>query len=340
MALARRRLAVNGPDVSAVGLGFMGFARSTDANEERMARALVDEAIDRGVTLFDTADVYGPEVSEILLGRAVAGRRDRLTIATKFGNAIDRDSNPGARRVDGRPEYVHTAIDASLRRLGTDRVDVYYLHRVDPAVPIEDTVGALKELVQTGKVRYIGLSEAGPATIRRAHAIHPVTALQYEWSLFSRDIEDTIVPLARELGIGVVAYSPLGRGWLTGSINSRDDVTGRRREHPRFRSDVFDTNLRLAHEVRQVAAEIGVPPGQVALAWVLSRGDDVVPIPGTRRVEYLRENLGAARLRLEPAQVARLESIAARVVGHRANRPEGIGTEAPPPNSQAERDIA
>ena len=224
----QRRLGTDGPLVSPIGLGFMSFVVSAEAEEESRAVSIVDRAIDLGITLFDTADVYGPEFSEILLGRAIRGRRDSLTIATKFGNALDRDTNPGARKLDARPEYVRSALEASLRRLGTDYVDLYYLHRVDPAVPIEDTFGALKELVEAGKVRYLGLSEPGPQTIRRAHAVHPVTALQNEWSLFSREIESAAVPLARELGIGIVPYSPLGRGWLTGTLRTREDLTGRR----------------------------------------------------------------------------------------------------------------
>jgi len=319
--------------VSALGLGFMSFVRSTDAAEQRQARALVDEAIDHGVTLFDTADVYGPETSEILLGRALAGRRDAVVLATKFGNALDRDTNPAARVVDARPEYVRAAIDASLRRLGTDHVDLYYLHRVDPTVPIEDTVGALSELVQAGKVRHIGLSEAGPGTIRRAHATHPLAALQNEWSLFSRELESVTVPLARELGIGIVPYSPLGRGWLTGAVRSLDDVSPRQRRHPRFAPETFETNRRLADEVAAIATEVGARPGQVALAWVLAQGDDVVPIPGTHELAHLRENLGAADVRLEPEHLDRLEGIAARVVGQRSPRPAGLGTEAPPANA-------
>lgn len=326
----QRKLGTNGPTVSAIGLGFMSFVSSADPAEEKQATALVDEAIERGVTFFDTADVYGPEVSEILLGRAIRGRRDSVTIATKFGNALDRATNPDSRLLDGRPEYVRTAIDASLRRLGVDHVDLYYLHRVDPTVPIEETVGALKELVEAGKVGHIGLSEAGPETVRRAHAIHPIAALQNEWSLFSRDIEDVTVALARELGIGIVPYAPLGRGWLTGRVRTPDDVTGLRRRHPRFGEAAFATNLRLADEVVRIAGELGVAPGQVALAWVLSRGVDVVPIPGTRRVEYLRENVGAVGVELGAEHVADLEAIAAKVAGHRALRPENIGTEAPP----------
>lgn len=329
MTTAIRRIGAGGPEVSAIGLGFMSFRTSADADDEKRARDLVDAAIDLGVTLFDTADVYGPEISEILLGRAIRGRRDALTIATKFGNALDRDTNPNARPLDGRPEYVRSAIEGSLRRLGIDHVDLYYLHRVDPTVPIEDTVGALKELVQAGKVRHIGLSEPGPETVRRAHAVHPIAALQNEWSLFTREIEDGTVPLARELGIGIVPYSPLGRGWLTGRVRTPGDVTGIQTQHPRFAAEVFDRNRALADEVAAIATEVTARPSQVALAWVLSRGDDVVPIPGTRHTEFLRENVGALHVELSDEQLARLESIAGRVAGHRSIRPEHLGTEAP-----------
>jgi aryl-alcohol dehydrogenase-like predicted oxidoreductase len=327
-SLPTRRLGTDGPEVAAIGLGFMSFRSSAGPEDEKQAKDLVDAAIDGGVTLFDTADIYGPEFSEILLGRAIRGRRDQLTIATKFGNTLDRETNP--RPLDGRPEYVRTAIEGSLRRLGVDHVDLYYLHRVDPEVPIEDTVGALKELVEAGKVRYIGLSEPGPQTIRRAHAVHPITAIQNEWSLFTRDIEDSTVPLARELGIGIVPYSPLGRGWLSGRVSSPDDVSVTHRKHPRFAAEAFDRNRALAENVAAIAAEIRVQPSQIALAWVLSRGGDVVPIPGTRHVQYLRENIGAVDVQLTVEQLDRLEAIAAQVAGHRSIRPENLGPEAPP----------
>jgi aryl-alcohol dehydrogenase-like predicted oxidoreductase len=327
--LPTRRLGADGPEVSAIGLGFMSFRTSAGPADEKQATDLVDAAIDLGVTLFDTADVYGPEFSEQLLGRAIRGRRDSLVIATKFGNALDRDTNPDARALDGRPEYVRSAIDGSLRRLGIDHVDLYYQHRVDPQVPIEETVGALAELVTAGKIRHIGLSEPGPQTLRRAHAVHPIAAVQNEWSIFTRDIESDTVPVARELGIGIVPYSPLGRGWLTGRVRSRDDVAGVQLRHPRFGAEAFDHNRALADTVAAIAAEIGVQPGQVALAWVLSRGQDVVPIPGTRHVEYLRENVGAVSVALDEALVRRLDAIAAQVAGHRSIRPEHLGTEAP-----------
>lgn len=323
-----RRIGSEGPEVAPIGLGFMSFRTSADADDEKQAEELVGAAIDAGVTLFDTADIYGPEYSEILLGRAIKGRRDGLTIATKFGNTLDRGTNP--RALDGRPEYVRNAIEGSLRRLGVDHVDLYYLHRVDPEVPIEDTVGALAELVEAGKVRHIGLSEPGPQTLRRAHAVHPIAAVQNEWSVFTRDIEDDTVPVARELGIGIVPYSPLGRGWLAGHVRSRGEVSATHRGHPRFADDAFERNRALVDTVVALADEIGARPSQVALAWVLSRGDDVVPIPGTRHVEYLRENIGALDVYLTEDQLGKLDAIAAGVAGHRSIRPENLGTEAPP----------
>jgi aryl-alcohol dehydrogenase-like predicted oxidoreductase len=328
----KRQLGTGGPWVSAIGVGFMSFRTGAGPDDEKAAHAVVDAALDSGISFFDTADVYGPEHSEILLGRALRGRRDQVTLATKFGNALDRETNPD-HRIDGRPEYVRTAIDGSLRRLGVDHVDLYYLHRVDPTVPIEDTVGALKELVEAGKVRHLGLSEAGPRTIRRAHAVHPIAAIQSEWSLFSRDIEGPIVPVARELGIALVPYSPLGRAWLTGAVRTRGDVSGQRLAHPRFAEENFATNRALADEVAAVAGELGVQPSQVALAWVLARGNDVVPIPGTRHPEFVRENAGALGVELSADQSARLDKLAARVAGHRSIRPENLGTEAPPPSS-------
>lgn len=329
MTSTQRRLGAQGPWVSPIGVGFMSFRTGAGPDDEQTANAVVDAALDSGISFFDTADVYGPEHSEILLGRALKGRRDQVTVATKFGNALDRETNPN-HRIDGRPDYVRGAIEGSLRRLDVDHVDLYYLHRVDPTVPIEDTVGALKELVDAGKVRHIGLSEAGPETIRRAHAVHPIAAIQSEWSLFSRDIEDSTVPVARELGIALVPYSPLGRAWLTGAVRTRDDVKKQLSAHPRFAEENFDTNLALADEVAAVAGEVEAAPSQVALAWVLGRGGDVVPIPGTRHPEYVRENASALRVELSPDQVARLDKLADRVAGHRSLQPQNIGTEAPP----------
>lgn len=293
--------------VSSVGLGCMSFVHSTGPEDEAVARDVISAALDEGVSLFDTADIYGPHVSEILVGRALAAHRHDIVLATKFGNTMDRDQ-PGTRGIDGRPEYVRQAIDASLRRLGTDYIDLYYLHRVDRQVPIEETVGAMAELVQAGKVRHLGLSEPGPETIRRAHAAHPITAIQSEWSLFSRDIETTTVPVARELGIGLVPYSPLGRGLLTGTIRDAVDVPERLRKQARFTGEALPANLALVEEVRRVARGMGVEPGQVAIAWVLAQGDDVVPIPGTKRVERLRSNVSATELTLTAEDMASLDA--------------------------------
>ncbi|GGL02620.1 aldo/keto reductase [Nocardia jinanensis] len=328
----QRRLGTDGPWVSPIGVGFMSFRAGAGPQDERAAHKVVDAALESGISFFDTADVYGPEHSEILLGRALRGRRDQAVVATKFGNPLDRATNPDP-RIDGRPEYLRSAIDASLRRLDVDHVDLYYLHRVDPTVPIEDTVGALKELVEAGKVRYIGLSEAGPNTIRRAHAVHPIAAIQSEWSLFSRDIESSTVPVARELGIALVPYSPLGRAWLTGTVRSRDDIEEQLAAHPRFAEENFETNRALAAEVAAVAEELEIRPSQVALAWVLGRGTDVVPIPGTRHPEYVRENAGARTVELSGDQVSRLEKLADRVAGHRSLQPQNLGTEAPAPGA-------
>lgn len=329
---ATRQLGTDGPRVSPIGVGFMSFRTGAGPEDERAAQAVVDAALEAGISFFDTADVYGPEHSEILLGRALKGRRDRVVIATKFGNPLDRATNPDA-RINGRPEYIRSAIDASLRRLGVDYVDLYYQHRVDPTVPIEDTVGALKELVEAGKVRHIGLSEPGPDTIRRAHAVHPIAAIQSEWSLFSREIETTTVPVARELGIALVPYSPLGRAWLTGTVRSRADVKEQLAAHPRFAEENFENNRALAAEVAAVAGELDVRPSQVALSWLLAQGSDVVPIPGTRHPEYVRENAGAVAVRLSPDQVSRLEKLADRVSGHRSLQPQNLGTEAPAPGA-------
>ncbi|MEU4841215.1 aldo/keto reductase [Nocardia testacea] len=328
--IAKRQLGTGGPWVSPLGVGFMSFRTGAAPEDGRAAHEVVDAALDAGISFFDTADVYGPEHSELLLGRAVRGRRDRVVIATKFGNPLDRATNPHP-RIDGRPEYVRSAIEGSLRRLDVDHVDLYYLHRVDPTVPIEDTVGALAELVEAGKVRHIGLSEAGPNTIRRAHAVHPIAAIQSEWSLFSRDIETSTVPVARELGIALVPYSPLGRAWLTGTVQSRDDVKEQLAAHPRFAEENFETNRALAAEVAAVAGELDVRPAQVALAWVLGRGADVVPIPGTRHSRYVRENAGAVAVELSAEQASRLEKLADRVAGHRSLQPQNLGTEAPAP---------
>jgi aryl-alcohol dehydrogenase-like predicted oxidoreductase len=298
--------------VSALGLGCMGmseFYGATSApgsDQERDSVDTVRRALDLGVTLLDTADMYGPHTNERLVGRAIAGRRDEVVLATKFGIVRDRDA--GTRSVDGRPEHVRAALDGSLQRLGVDHVDLYYLHRVDPRVPIEETVGAMAEAVRAGKVRHIGLSEAGPATIRRAHAVHPLTAVQTEYSLWTRDVEAEVLPTLRELGIGLVPYSPLGRGMLTGAITSAADLAEGdfRRANPRFAGEAFDANRALVDQVQALAADRGVTAAQLALAWVLAQGEDVVPIPGTRRVRYLEQNAAAVDVRLTAEDLAAL----------------------------------
>jgi aryl-alcohol dehydrogenase-like predicted oxidoreductase len=304
-ALPTRALG-DGLVVSALGLGCMGMSQSYGPADREESIATVHRALDLGVTFLDTSDVYGRGHNEELVGEAIRGRRDEVQLATKFSLA-----QPG-RRVDGRPENVRGFCEASLRRLGVDVIDLYYQHRVDPEVPIEDTVGAMAELVRAGKVRHLGLSEASAASIRRAVAVHPIAALQSEWSLWTRDLENEVVDVARELGVGLVPYSPLGRGFLTGAITSPADFGDDdfRRDHPRFQGEAFEANLRLVDAVREMAAEKGVTPGQLALAWVLAQGDDVVPIPGTKRRAYLEENVGAATVRLTAEDLTRLEAIA------------------------------
>ncbi|RYZ31972.1 MAG: aldo/keto reductase, partial [Propionibacteriaceae bacterium] len=278
----------------------------------------IHRALDLGVTLLDTADMYGPFTNERLVGGAIADRRDQVVLATKFGNVRDPD-NPSARRIDGSPAYVRSACDASLQRLGVDHIDLYYQHRVDRSVPIEETVGAMGELVAAGKVRHLGLSEASADTIRRAHATYPITALQTEYSLWTRDLETEILPLLRDLGIGLVPYSPLGRGFLTGTITSTDDLAPDdfRRRNPRFVGDALQANLGIVEAVRALAETKGATPGQVALAWVLAQGDDVVPIPGTKRVTYLEENVAAAAVELSADDLARLDEAVPAAVGER-----------------------
>jgi aryl-alcohol dehydrogenase-like predicted oxidoreductase len=304
-------VSLGGLDVSRLGLGTMGmsaFYTGANADDAQSIRA-IQRALDLGVTLIDTAEAYGPYRNEELVGQAIAGRRDQVVLATKFGLISRRD---GERRgLDSRPENVRIAAEGSLRRLGTDYIDLYYQHRVDPDIPIEDTVAAMAELVRAGKVNHIGLSEASAATIRRAHAIHPVTAVQTEYSLWTRDAEDEILRLLRELGIGFVAYSPLGRGFLTGQIRSPDQFEPGdfRASNPRFAADNLAQNMRIVAEVEAVAAEADATPAQVALAWLLAQGNDIVPIPGTKRVSRLEENVGAASLVLSPDQLARLDAI-------------------------------
>ena len=301
-------------EVSRIGLGTMGmsaFYTGHGSDEQESIRTL-HRALDLGVTFFDTAEIYGPFTNEELVGRAVRGRRDEVVLATKFGQFSHRTGEP---TLDSTPENVRTALEGSLRRLGTDHVDLFYQHRVDPDVPIEDVIGVLADAVQQGKVRHIGLSEASPATIRRAHAVHPITALQTEYSLWTRDVEAEILPTTRELGIGFVAYSPLGRGFLTGQITSPDDFDDDdfRRTNPRFQGENFQQNLRLVDEVRSIADDAGATPAQVALAWLLSRGDDVAVIPGTKRVQRLEENAGADAVELDAETLRRLDGLAPAV---------------------------
>jgi aryl-alcohol dehydrogenase-like predicted oxidoreductase len=297
--------------VSAEGLGCMGMSDFYGSPDQDEAVRTIHRALDLGVTFLDTADMYGPFTNEKLVGRAIAGRRDGVVLATKFG--IERSEDGTRRGVNGRPEYVRAACDASLARLGVDVIDLYYQHRVDRTTPVEDTWGALSELVDAGKVRCLGISEAAPDTIRRAHAVHPVTAVQTEYSLWTRDPEDNgVLDTVRELGIGFVAYSPLGRGFLSGAIRTPDDLAPDdfRRQNPRFQGDNFAKNLELVDQVRSIAEEKGVSPAQLALAWVLHRGDDVVPIPGTKRVAYLEENVGAVDVTLTADDLARIDRVA------------------------------
>jgi aryl-alcohol dehydrogenase-like predicted oxidoreductase len=304
---ASRSLGGSGLVVSAEGLGCMGMSQSYGPGDEAESIATIHQALDSGITLLDTADVYGAGANEELVGRAIAGRRDELVLATKF--SMKRDD--GSLTINGRPEYVHSACDASLARLGVDYIDLYYQHRVDPTVPIEETVGAMAELVAAGKVRYLGLSEASAQTIRRAVAVHPISALQSEWSLWTRDIENEVLAAARENSVGIVPYSPLGRGFLTGKLTNPDEFgdDDMRKSQPRFQGDNFAANMALVDQVRELATEKGATAGQLALAWVMAQGDDVVPIPGTKRRTYLDENVGAANITLTADDLARLDAI-------------------------------
>ena len=304
--LTKRRLGSQGLEVSAVGLGCMGMSQSYGTPDDPESIATIHRALELGVTLFDTAEAYGPFLNELLLGRALQGRREQVAVATKFGWRIQDGKVSG---LDSRPEHVKEVTEASLRRLGTDYIDLLYQHRVDPQVPIEDTVGAMADLVREGKVRYLGLSEAGERNIRRAHATHPITALQSEYSLWERNLEPRILPVLRELGIGLVPFCPLGRGFLAGSARRAEEYppTDWRFNDPRMKGENFDVNMRAASVVRELAARKESTPAQIAIAWLLHKGGDIVPIPGTKRRSYLEENLGAATLALSPAEIEQLD---------------------------------
>ena len=316
----QRNLGNEGLVVSELGLGCMGMSEFYGTSDEDESIATIHRAIELGITFLDTADMYGPFSNEMLVGKAIADRREQVVLATKFGNVRGEDGS--FLGVSGKPDYVREACDASLSRLGVDHIDLYYQHRVDPETPIEETVGAMKELVDAGKVRFLGLSEAGPETIRRAHAVHPISALQSEYSLFTREVEDEILPTVRELGVGFVPYSPLGRGFLTGRWKSIEDMPEndtRSARFPRFERENFEKNLKLAERVCEIAKDKGATPGQLALAWLLAQGEDIVPIPGTKRRKYLEENAGAAEVTLTQEDLRRIEEAMPRgaVAGER-----------------------
>ncbi|MGG1292014.1 aldo/keto reductase [Bacillus smithii] len=322
--MQKRKLGNFRLEVSALGLGCMGMSDFYSGRDDNESIKTIHRALDLGVTLLDTADMYGVGKNEELVGRAIKGRRDQVIIATKFGNVRAEDGT--FLGVNGRPEYVKQACEASLRRLGVDYIDLYYQHRVDPNTPIEETIGAMADLVREGKVRYIGMSEAAPETIRRAHAVHPITALQTEYSLWSRDVEDEILPTCRELGIGFVAYSPLGRGFLTGKIQKFEDLEedDYRRHSPRFQGENFQKNLDLVQQIRKIASEKGCQPSQLALAWLLAQGQDIVPIPGTKKIPYLEENLKALDISLTDDDLARINQVAPQGVAAGERYPEEV----------------
>jgi aryl-alcohol dehydrogenase-like predicted oxidoreductase len=322
--MEQRKLGTQGLVVSAQGLGCMGMSEFYGQRDEAESIATIHRAFDLGVNFLDTSDAYGPFTNEELVGRAIKGMRNQVVIATKFG--IVRSGDPAYRGINGRPEYVRSACDASLKRLATDHIDLYYQHRVDKDVPIEETVGAMTDLVSAGKIRYIGLSEASAQTIRRAQAIHQITALQSEYSLWSREPEDEILPVLREMGIGLVAYSPLGRGFLTGQLKSLDDFAADdyRRNSPRFQGDNFNRNLELVERVRSIADKKGITPGQLALAWVTAQGDDIVPIPGTKRRTYLEENIAAGFISFSESEMNEIEAALPRDAAAGGRYPEAM----------------
>lgn len=326
--MKKRRLGPQGPEVSAIGLGCMGMSAFYGQGDDAESTRTIHRALDLGCSLLDTSDMYGPHTNEELVGRAIAGRRDEVFLASKFAIRLEQGPDGRPRRsIDGSPAYVRSACEASLKRLQVDHIDLYYQHRVDPRTPIEETVGAMAELVQQGKVRHLGLSEAGAETIRRAHAVHPITAVQSEYSLWSRDLEGDVMPVLTELGIALVAYSPLGRGFLSGRFSSPEELDENdfRRYGPRFTGENLQQNLKLAERVRELAAEKGITPGQLALAWVLSRGEHIVPIPGTKRVSYLEENLAAAEVALSEQEAQSIAEAIPAAAGARYDE-EGMRT--------------